>query len=496
MYLDYYGLKDKPFQITCDPRYLWLGEKHKEALATLRYGVLDNRGLVLLTGEVGTGKTLIINQFLSLLPRYAIVATLSAPNLTRTDFYLMLADSYKLRLSNNSKAEFLIQMGKYLQKVNANMQRLILIIDEAQGLRHNVMEEIRVLSNIEFPGKKSSTIILAGQSEFNQTLLKEENKALAQRITLRYHLESLDLDETADYIKHRLKMAGSSQNLFHDEAIESVHRYACGIPRLINILCDNALLTGNVYNIHKLDADTIEECARELNISKKKAESAFSLDFIVKPAWRKYIRWAPVCVTPLIFLFITLALVNSDAGLMVFPGSKNVVEKSHTSLSHDTNRFPVVMNSDKTAMADRIMASKITKSSLVNTKENPGMIGREGDGRVPIQFDKTNQISESSLPEIDKIAGNLVEFPERVIYVYGYTDGTGSAENQQMTRRKRIDAVRSLLISKGAYSYQVKIADKDTQDTNTALKASSAWYALVELSQNEDEELVMYNQDK
>ncbi|MGD9368048.1 MAG: AAA family ATPase, partial [Desulfobacteraceae bacterium] len=271
MYSTFYHLKTKPFQITCDPRFLWLSEKHEEALAMLRYGVLDNRGFLLLTGEVGTGKTLLINHLITLLPVDTAVATLTDPDLTRMDFYRFLADGFKIAPPTRGKAEFLIQLRHFLQEKAANRQQVLLIIDEAQRLDPDLMEDIRVLSNIEFFDRKLINIFFVGQPEFNQMLMSEQNRALAQRITIRYQIEPLNQHETAGYVRHRLKVAGGTKQIFKENAIQSVYDYSAGIPRLINIVCDHALLTGYSRNQKKIDADIITECVEELHI----------------PAWRR-----------------------------------------------------------------------------------------------------------------------------------------------------------------------------------------------------------------
>ena len=192
MYLDHYQLKTKPFQITADPKFLWLGEKHKEALATLRYGILDNRGFLLLTGEVGTGKTLLINRLISMLDMDTAVATLPDPDLTSMDFYNILADGFKMNRTFDSKGAFLLHLRDFLHKSYADQKQVLLIIDESQRLNHRLMEDIRVLSNIELQDRKLINIFFVGQQEFNTILTAPQNRALAQRITVRYHITPLE----------------------------------------------------------------------------------------------------------------------------------------------------------------------------------------------------------------------------------------------------------------------------------------------------------------
>jgi general secretion pathway protein A len=271
MYLKHFQLATKPFQITADPKFLWLGEKHKEALATLRYGILDNRGFLLLTGEVGTGKTILINRLISMLDLDTVVATLPDPDLVSMDFYNLLADGFKMNRTFESKGAFLIHLRDFLHQSYANRKQVLLVIDESQRLNHHLMEDIRVLSNIELHDRKLINIFFVGQQEFNTILSAPQNRALAQRITVRYHISPLDKEEVGKYITHRLKVAGSAQKLFTNAAIEEVFQFSGGIPRLINILCDHALLTGYARGSKEIDDRIVKECAEELRIPIKSA---------------------------------------------------------------------------------------------------------------------------------------------------------------------------------------------------------------------------------
>ncbi len=273
MYLDFYQLKSKPFQITADPKFLWLGEKHKEALATLRYGIVDNRGFLLLTGEVGTGKTILINRLSNLLDIDTVVATLTDPDLNSMDFYNLLADSLKMNRTFESKGAFLIHMREFLHKSYAEHKQVLLIIDESQRLNHRLMEDIRVLSNIELQDRKLINIFFVGQQEFNSILLTPQNRALAQRITVRYHLEPLNKEETGGYVIHRLKIAGRTKPIFNKAALDEIFYFSGGIPRLINIISDHALLTGYSQGLKRINGSIVRECAEELRIPIPKTDA-------------------------------------------------------------------------------------------------------------------------------------------------------------------------------------------------------------------------------
>ena len=266
MYLEKYKLTEKPFQITTDSRFLWLGEKHKEAFATLKYGVLDNKGFLLLTGDVGTGKTTLINALIKSIGSEVILAKIPDPRLDELDFFRFVADAFRIKNSINSKGEFLIIFQKFLEKAYASGKQVLLIIDEAQRLQPDLLEEIRHLSNIEKEHVKLLNIFFVGQVEFNSIILGEENRAIRQRITVNYSLERLSEEETGAYIRHRLKVAGNDKEIFQQDAVREVYNFSQGAPRLINILCDRALLTGFVENKKKIDLDIILECAEELQI--------------------------------------------------------------------------------------------------------------------------------------------------------------------------------------------------------------------------------------
>ncbi len=269
MFLSYYKLDINPFKISADPDFLWLGEKHKEALATLRYGIYDNKGFLLLTGDVGAGKTTLINALINSLDDNVLVAVISDPALSKMDFFNFIAHLFGMNKTFKSKGDFIINFSIFLNQVYHDNKKVLLIIDEAQRLSSELLEEIRLLSNIEKQHTKLINIFFAGQHEFNELLHEDKNRALRQRLTLNYHIEPLDLDETDKYIKHRLEVAGTRSRLFDRNAVAQIYKYSGGSPRQINIICDLALLTGFVNEKKIINKEIIQECVRELKIPKK-----------------------------------------------------------------------------------------------------------------------------------------------------------------------------------------------------------------------------------
>ncbi len=267
MYEEYFGLKEKPFDLVPSYRYLYLSEGHKEALALLTYGVLERRGFVLLTGDVGTGKTTVIQALLSNLGTDVEYVHVSNPLLRPREFLDFLASStFKRRVRFKSKVDFLFEFESFLKDRLDRGTTYLVIVDEAQALPFELMEEIRLLSNIEYAGRKLVNIFLVGQPELNEKLRDPRCKPLQQRIASRYHLPPLDLKGTESYLETRLKVAGveDARSIFPSKSIQAIHEASRGTPRIINILADNALLLGYSRGRKKISPDMIKECYAEM----------------------------------------------------------------------------------------------------------------------------------------------------------------------------------------------------------------------------------------
>ncbi len=244
MYSSFFGLNEKPFSITPDPRYLYMSERHAEALAHLIYGVKESGGFIQLTGEVGTGKTTLVRSLLQQLPDFADVAVVLNSQLSRVEFLSSICEELHVELpeQRNSIKALTDALNAYLLKNHSLGRRTILIVDEAQNLRVDVLEQVRLLTNLETAKQKLLQIILIGQPELRELLARNDMRQLAQRITGRYHLEPLTRDETAAYIEHRLKVAGAIGPIFSAAAKRDLFRLSGGVPRMINVIADRALL--------------------------------------------------------------------------------------------------------------------------------------------------------------------------------------------------------------------------------------------------------------
>jgi general secretion pathway protein A len=274
MYKQFFGLRANPFNVNPDPRYLYLTRHTQEALACLTYGIQSRRGFILLTGEVGTGKTTLLNKLLDWL-RGQRVATAFVFN-SRLDvpqlFDYMLAD-FGIECDSQLKSQVLLRLYQWLLDRYRAGETAVLIIDEAQNLSTQVLEEIRLLTNLETATAKLLQIVLAGQPELQQKLALPEMRQLKQRITLRCKTQPLTLEETSAYIAQRLKIAGSNgHEIFSPEALQAVHEYARGIPRVINLLCDHALISAFVDQQQQVGSVLIEGVAREFDLLQPEPE--------------------------------------------------------------------------------------------------------------------------------------------------------------------------------------------------------------------------------
>jgi type II secretory pathway predicted ATPase ExeA len=266
MYREYFGLKELPFSIAPDPRYLYMSNQHQEALAHLVYGINSEGGFVVLTGEVGTGKTTVCRCLLEQIPENCDIAFILNPKLTVEE--LLATVCHELGISypegNTSIKVFVDRINDYLLDAHARGRKTVLIIEEAQNLNTEVLEQVRLLTNLETNQRKLMQIIMLGQPEFREMLSRPELRQLAQRVTARYHLGSLSKKEVAFYVNHRLAVAGTHSKLFPDSNSGKLYRLSGGIPRLINLLCDRALLGAYVQGRYRIDKPTLTKAAREV----------------------------------------------------------------------------------------------------------------------------------------------------------------------------------------------------------------------------------------
>jgi len=267
MYCKFYGLLRRPFEMTPDPAFLYLGEAHREGLAMLQYAVESRKGFVLLTGEVGTGKTTLLHALLSQLDARTSSAFVFNPRLKPIDFFKVVFDEFGIAEPCRTKGDYLMALNRFLIAKLERDEATLLIVDEAQNLSAEMLEEIRLLSNLETATSKLLQIMLVGQPELGAMLARPELRQLRQRIVLRHHLWPFDPPECASYIDERLRLAGyTGKALFDRGALREIHEVTGGIPRLVNIVCDGALLLGFSRELPQIGRRAVAEVARDLDL--------------------------------------------------------------------------------------------------------------------------------------------------------------------------------------------------------------------------------------
>lgn len=261
MYTEFYGFLERPFELSPDIRYLYLSERHREALAHLAYGVEERRGFVQFTGEVGTGKTTMLDALVAGLDATTKVARLSTTTIDSMDLVRILAWEFEVETEGRSKAEILRDLSALFAERTSSGRNAVFVVDEAQNLALSVLEELRLLSNLRSDGRPSLQIILCGQPELRDKLDLHELRQLRQRISVRYHLGSLSREETREYIEHRLGVAGAARPnaVFEPAAIDAIYRYSGGVPRIVNTVCDRALLAGYADSASRIGRRLIEK---------------------------------------------------------------------------------------------------------------------------------------------------------------------------------------------------------------------------------------------
>ena len=479
MFLSFYNLKRKPFEITVDPDFLWLGEKHKEALATLEYGIREDKGFLLLTGDVGTGKTVLINSLVRNIELKSIISTVPDPGLDLLDFFNFLAATFGFGRTIKSKGEFLALLKKFLIKAEATRRKVLLLVDEAQRLNHSLLEEIRLLSNIEMENRKLINIFFVGQTEFNHVLLEPRNRAVRQRIAVRYQVEPLNQEETSLYILHRLKVAGGTHKIFTDSAMKEIFAFTGGNPRLTNIICDHALLSGYAAERKIIDADLIKECAEEIRLPDENPSIPVNLTVPVAPkvpvVAATTVQNPPVKQSTassfIVALLIAAAIVT--AGYFMFTGEqKTSLPWSPDELAPQRTPVATAPKPDQLDPGTPSSEESITPEGVQNQPggtvsaiETNGIatIAKNASGenqetifnlskikKVVIRFkSNSNELPDEAFVSLDRFAAALLTNPDIFVAVSGHTDDTGVLSYKMSVSEFRANIIKSYLVGKG-----------------------------------------------
>ena len=308
MYKKFFGITTNPFSIAPDPHFLYMSDGHREALAHLRYGLSEGGGFILLTGEIGAGKTTVCRCILEQTPKGTNIAFVLNPKLSAQELLATICDELRIAYPAASGLKILIdRLNAYLLAAHAQGQRTVLIIDEAQNLSYEVLEQIRLLTNLETNQQRLLQIILLGQPELQEILAQPELRQLAQRIAARHHLGPLTQSETTAYVRHRLAVAGMEPSVFAIPAIAEVFLLSCGIPRMINLICDRALLGAFSKGVRRVDRVMAREAANQ--VFGTRVSSSLTL---VSP-------WIILGVMAVATLLIIAGIKWSESGKIVSP---------------------------------------------------------------------------------------------------------------------------------------------------------------------------------
>ncbi len=279
MYESFYGFREKPFNTTPDSRFFFPSHKHAEALNSLIYAINERKGFVVITGEIGAGKTTICRTLISKMDENTKIALITNTHLSCKELISIILEDLEVDYRDGTKAKLLSQLNQYLISELAQNCNVVLIIDEAQNLSPKVLEEVRMLSNLETETEKLIQIILMGQPQLKSKLEMPNLLQFKQRVAVHYHLYPLDKEETRGYIRHRLALASnnSDDSTFTDDALDAIYKYSGGVPRVVNLLCDSALLSGFVYEAKSIDAKIIEEVVSDKRFDKKRVDKRENL---------------------------------------------------------------------------------------------------------------------------------------------------------------------------------------------------------------------------
>jgi len=271
MYTKFYNLREKPFNLTPDPQFLYLGESHKEALALMTHAIQERKGFMVVTGEVGTGKTTLVHALLRKLDANTQTVFIFNPILEVKDFFRFVCIDLGIRARDGTKGDCLLEIYQLLVESHGKKGNVVMIIDEAHNLNPSLLEEIRLLSNFETAKNKLIQIVLVGQPELSYLLNQPQCRPLKQRISLWFYINPLNQKETDEYIRSRLSKAGMQNSCFTEKAVAEIFRYSKGVPRVINILCDNTLTIGYGMDKRKIDETIVKEAIAELEGSGRRS---------------------------------------------------------------------------------------------------------------------------------------------------------------------------------------------------------------------------------
>jgi len=451
LYTSQFGFKEKPFDLRPDPRFLYLSDGHKEALAHLEYGAMEGMDFVVITGDVGTGKTTIVNAFLQELNPDVKRVHLADPGSTAEDLYYLIKRSLNLPVQNISKGEILWALNDFMRSTLPKNERVLLIIDEAQRLSPDMLEEIRLLSNIETPEKRLFQIFLVGQEELNVKLQARELRQLRQRIGLKYDLRALNPKDTQQYITHRLHVAGFNgragrkQQLFSPGAVKAIYKFSKGYPRLINILCDNALVTAYAKDVNLISRKIIKEVIRDM-------EASYAIG---QKRTRFKLAWIMIFILFLVGLILAVLTYGIYDGHSTFQALRQ--SDTHREITDSSGTAAPEVEQIKDMGTDSQDAVSVTEAQ----PETPPLAERNLKNAVAAKTKDTTQeiheevffgfdsflIKPEATETLKRAAEAIQRFPEAEILIEGHSDNVGDEQANRVMSQQRAETVKQWLMN-------------------------------------------------
>lgn len=482
MYLDYYNLKSKPFQINIEHKFFWSGKSMSTALLTLKKAILKDNGFFILTGDTGTGKTVLVNYIENILEDKTIIASIPNPDFEPHDFLNLLSNCFKMNRKFESKGAFLIYLRNFLQKAYTIDKKILLIIDEAHRLKREILRELDLLSNIKIDNKTMINILLVGQNGLNELLKESYSKAIRQNIIVRCNLGSLTENETGKFIRYRLKIAGTERKIFNSKAVREVFSFSKGNPRLINSVCDFAMATGYSDDIKIIDAAVIRKCANELRLQNKNIDREIGKEVTAgKNAQetgggiRNIITSKPIIYFSIfaLLLFITGYIIFSfksedtprwtiddltphkykmalkegkDVIIGELPGKNGLKEKQ--SVVPKSSKKPA--HKFKASFSDDV---KGNKKATPNTQSFSTLFNRI----LVIYFaHNSNEVPDEAHKTLNELAVFMIRFHKTEVIIKGYTDSSGTNSFNVNISKFRADTIKSFLVGKGVDPSKIK----------------------------------------
>ncbi|RBP53165.1 ExeA family protein [Arenicella xantha] len=475
MYLTYFGLTERPFSIAPDPHYLYMSNRHKEAMAHLTYGLSQGGCFIVLTGEVGTGKTTLCRNLLTDLPENVDVALILNANINEQELLQTICDELKIDYQESATQKRLLdQINAHLLATFADNRHTVLIIDEAQLLSRNVLEQIRLLTNLETTKSKLLQIILIGQPELNQVLTRNDLRQLAQRVTARYHLGSLDRAEIGDYVNFRLAVASCKQPLFSRQALNKLYSLSGGIPRKINVLADHALLAAYAKTQAMVDSKCVKAAAKEVFLDSDSVGSAVTGHLNANRWW----GLAVAVVLLNVLLWWYFAPSNQDVNESAGQAVSGLPAVSESSELVDGKQSTAASSSVSTEVANQPALTTIIKSDQIA----PGSV-QIADEFLDSPSDADSQddplIGQASNPPINNL---LPAAPRRPSYDIDSEFGAVLDTSADVTGR--ILALRSLALAWDVDLPEqlIKSPCEELKQVGVACVSANSWSQLLRLN--------------